>query len=74
MYPLHDALPAPYVPVLVTQGSVIAHRYAHELLAAESHSTAILLLLCQYLSGTIFVFDGVGLAGFMIRANAFLLA
>ena len=30
MRPLYGALPVPYVPVRVTRGAVIAHRYAYE--------------------------------------------
>ena len=26
MHPLNDALPGPYVPVLVTRGALVAHR------------------------------------------------
>ena len=29
MHPLYGALPLPYVPVRVTCGAVIAHRYTH---------------------------------------------
>ena len=29
MHPLNDALPAPYVPVLVTRGALVAHRYTY---------------------------------------------
>ena len=64
MHPLNGALPGPYVPVRVTRGA----------LAAEPHS--ITGLLFSYhdlgtwndLGGPIF--DGVGLAGFKSRANA----
>ena len=30
MHPFYGALPVPYVPVRVTRGSVIAHRYTYE--------------------------------------------
>ena len=29
MLPLNDALPAPYVPVLVTRGALVAHQYTY---------------------------------------------
>ena len=29
MHPLNDALPGPYVPVLVTHGALVAHRYTN---------------------------------------------
>ena len=29
MHPLYGALPVPYVPVRVTRGAVITHRYAY---------------------------------------------
>ena len=39
MHPLYSALPVPYVPVRVTRGALIAHRYMR-LLAAELRSIA----------------------------------
>ena len=76
MHPLCDALPVPYVPdrlhaALSHIGSLL------RLLAAEPRSIARLLFpltvsLRNDLSDP--VFDGVGLAGFKSRANAFLLA
>ena len=76
MHPLNGALPGPYVPVLVTRGALVAHRYTY----APSHCRA-----SQYnrtfISHSVFlwndlanpVFDGVGLAGFKSRTNAFIL-
>ena len=29
MYPLNDALPRPYVPVRVTRGALVSHRYTY---------------------------------------------
>ena len=52
MHPLCGALP---VPVPVTHGAVIAHRFILGLLAAEPHSMAGVLFPCQYLCGTILV-------------------
>ena len=55
MHPHYFALPVPYVPVRVTRGAVIAHRYTLRLLAAEPRSIAGILFPCQYLDGTILV-------------------
>ena len=46
MHPLCGTLPEPYVPVWVTRGTLIAHRYTFA-------RTAGLLFPSQYLSGTI---------------------
>ena len=47
MHPLHGTLPVPYVPVRVTRGGVIAHRYTYmRLLAAEPRCTVGLLFPC----------------------------
>ena len=75
-HPLNGALPGPYVPVRVTRGALVAHRYTY----APTHCRTL-----QY-SRTLIpfsvslwndlanpVFDGVGLAGFKSRANASLL-
>ena len=56
IHPLCGALPVPYVPVRVTRGAVIAHRFTYmRLVAAEPRSIAGLLFRCQYLCGTILV-------------------
>ena len=76
-HPIYGALPVPYVLVRVTQGALIAHRYA---CAPPRHRTSQycwtfipwLVSLWNDLSDP--VFDGVGLAGFKSSANAFLLA
>ena len=46
MHPLNDSLPGPYVPVRVTRGAHVAHRYtnAPPRCAVEPRSTAGLLL------------------------------
>ena len=76
MHPLNDALPGPYVPVRVTSGALIAHRYTYALPNCRT------LLYCRTfvpLSVSLWndfadpIFDGVGVAGFKSRANAFLL-
>ena len=77
MHPFYGALPVPYVPVQVTRGAVTAHRCTYAPLRRRTshyHRTLIPLSVSLWndLSGP--VFDGVGLAGFKSRANAFLLA
>ena len=53
MHPLNGALLGPYVPVRVTSGALVAHRYTDVRLAAELDSTAGLLFPSQCPSGTI---------------------
>ena len=77
MHPLNDSLPGPYVPVRVTRGALVAHRYTYALprcRTSQYHMTFVLLSVSLWngLAGP--VFDGVGLAGFKSRANVFLLA
>ena len=66
-----------YVPVRVTR-TLVAHRYTYASSGCKPHNAAGLLFSSQYLSGmillTMYVFDGVELAGFKSRVNAFLLA
>ena len=40
MHPICGALPVPYVPVQITRGTLIAHRYTYAPPAAEPRSTA----------------------------------
>ena len=77
MLSLYGALPVPYVPVWVTRSAVIAHRYTYAppRCITSQYSRIFLNLsisLWKYLSDP--VFDGVGLASFKSRANAFSLA
>ena len=77
MHPLYGALPVPYVPVRVTRGTVIAHRYTYAPPCCRTSQyrrtfVPFSVSLWNYLSDP--VFDDVGLAGFKSRANAFLLA
>ena len=77
MHPLYGALPVPHVPVRVTRGAGIAHRYTYAPPSCRtSHHRRTFIpssvSLWNDLSDP--VFDGVGLAGFKSRANAFLLA
>ena len=76
-HPLCGALHVPYVPVRVTRGALIAHRYTF---APSRCRTSQYLRTFIPLSVSLWndlvdpVFDGVGLAGFKSRSNAFLLA
>ena len=78
MHPFYDALPVPDVPVRVTSGALVAHRYTYALpLCRTSQYTAEPLFITQCPCGTIFLillFDGVGLVGFKSYADSFLLA
>ena len=77
MHPLYGALPVPYVPVWVTLGAVIAHRYTYALprvRTSQYRRTFIPLYVSLWNDLSDPVFDGAGMAGFKSRANAFLLA
>ena len=77
MHPLNGALPGPYVPVRVTRGALVEHWYTY---APPRYRTSQYSRIFIPLSVSLWndlanpVFDGVGLAGFKSRANAFLLA
>ena len=76
-HPLCGALPAPYVPVRVTRGALIAHRYTFappRCRTSQYRRTFISLSVSHWNDLVDPVFDGVGLAGFKSRSNAFLLA
>ena len=75
MHPLCGAMP--YVPVRVTRGTLIAHRYTYASPRCRtSQYRRIFISFSVFLSNDLVdpVFDGVGLAGFKSRSNAFLLA
>ena len=77
MHPLNGALPGPHEPVLVTCGALVAHRYTYAPPRYRTSQYRIAFVppsvsLWNDLSDP--VFDGVGLAVFKSRANAFLLA
>ena len=76
MHPLNDALPGPYVPVWVTRGALVAHRYTYVPPRSRTSQYRRTFVLSVSLWNDLAdpVFDGVGLAGFKSRANAFLLA
>ena len=76
-YPLCGALPVPYVPVRVTRGALIAHRYTFappRCRTSQYHRTFIPLSVSLWNDLVDPVFVGVGLAGFKSRSNVFLLA
>ena len=77
MHPLNGALPGPYVPVRVTPGGLVTHRYSYASpLCRTSQYIRTFISLSVSLWNDLAnpVFDGVRLAGFKSRANAFLLA
>ena len=77
MHPLYCALPVPYVPMRVTRGTVIAHRYTYappRCRTSQYHWTVILLSVSLWNDLGDPVLDGVALVGFKSMANAFLLA
>ena len=76
MHPVNDALPGPHVPVPVIRGALVAHRYTYapprcRISQYRRTFVSLSVSLWNYLADP--VFDGVGLAGFKSRANAFLL-
>ena len=74
MHPLCGALPVPYVPVRVTRGTLIAHRYTYvppRCRTSQYRMTFIPLSVSLWNDLVDPVFDGVGLAGFRSRSNAF---
>ena len=76
-HPLCGALPVPYVPVRVTRGAMVAHRYSFaspRCRTSQYRRTFILISVSLWNDLVDPVFDGVGLEGFKSRSNAFLLA
>ena len=76
-HPLCGALPVPYVPVRVTRGALIAHRYTFappRCRTSQYRWTFILLSVSLWNDLIDPVFDGVGLTGFKSRSDAFSLA
>ena len=77
VHPLNDALPGPYVPVLVTLDALVAHRYTYappRCRTSQYRWTFVLFSVSLWNDLADPLFDGVWLAGFKSRANAFLLA
>ena len=74
IHPLYDALPVPYVPVRFTRGALIAHQYTYappRCRTSQYRMTFILFSVCLWNDLADPVFDGVELAGFKGRADAF---
>ena len=77
MHPLNDSLPGPYVPVRVTRGALVAHWYTYgppRCSTSQDRRTFVPLSVSFWNDLADPIFDGVILAGFKSRANAFLLA
>ena len=77
MHPLSSALPLPYVPASVTRGALLAHRYSFappRCRISQYRRSIVPLSVSLWNDLSDPMFDGVGLAGFKSRANAFLLA
>ena len=75
--PLNGALPGLYVPVRVTRGALVAHRYTYappRCRTLQDSRTFIPFSVSLWNDLLNSIFDGVGLAGFKSRANASLLA
>ena len=74
MHPLYGALPVPYVPVRVTRGALVAHRYTYDpprCRTSQYRRTFIPWSVSLWNNLSDPVFDGVDLADFKSRANAF---
>ena len=77
MHPLSGALPLPYVPARVTRGALTAHRHSFappRCRTSQYRKTFVPLSVSLWNDISDPVFDGVRLASFKSRANAFLLA
>ena len=77
MHPLCGTLRVPYVPLRVTRGDLIAHRYTYtpsRCRTSQYRRTFIPLSVSFWNDLVDPVFDGVALAGVKSRSNAFLLA
>ena len=77
MHPLNDALSGPYVAVRVTLGALVAQWYTYappRCGTSQYRRTFVALSVSLWNDLADPVIDGVGLAGFKSRANAFLLA
>ena len=77
MHPLSGALPLPYVPARVIRGALVAHRHSFappRCWTSQYRRSFVPLSVSLWNDLSDLVFDGVALAGFKSRANAFLLA
>ena len=76
MHPLYGALHRLYVPVLVTRGALVAHRYTYSIPhCGTSQFCRTFIPISVSLRNDLAdpAFYGVGLAGFKSLASAFLL-
>ena len=74
VHPLNGARPGLYVPVQVTRGALVAHRYTYappRCRTSQYSRTFIVLSVSLWNDLANPVFDGVGLASFRSRDNAF---
>ena len=74
---LSGALPLPYVPVHVTRGALVSHGHSFapsNCRTSQYRRTFVPLSVSLWNDLNDPVFDGVGLADFKSKANAFLLA
>ena len=77
MHQLSDVLSGPYVLVRVTRGALVGHRYTYSpphLRTSQDRRTFVPTSVSLLNDLADPVFEGVGLAGFKGRENAFLLA
>ena len=77
LHPLYGAPPVPYVPLRVTRGAVIAHRFTYALprcRTSQYSRTFIPFSVSLWNDFSDSVFDGVEPAGFKSKANVSLLA
>ena len=77
IHPLSGALPLTYVPARVTHGALVAHIHSFappRCRTSQYRRTFVPISVSLWNDLSDPVFDGVGLAGFKSRANAFLLA
>ena len=77
MHHLRGALPLPYVPARVTRRALVAHRHSFaspRCRTSQYRRSFVPLSVSLWNDLSNPVFDGVGLAGFRSRANAFQLA
>ena len=77
MHFLSGALPLPYVPARATRGALVAHRHSFappRCRTSQYRRTFVPLSVSLWNNLSDPMFDGVGLAGFKSKANAFLLA
>ena len=77
IHPLHCALPVLYLPVRVTRGALVAHRYTYALSRSRTWQYCMTFIslpisLRNDLGDP--AFDDVGLSGFKSMANVFLFA